>query len=124
MQESNPFLYPGRGLALRRATASTLNQLTTPETTTIPNGGFSEIIGAHDCKELMFDFVFAAAATGDVLIEEVIDATASVAGETFSTLTVAAERSAKWNAGEALTGFFRIQNTSGQSITVYCQKRI
>lgn len=121
---NNPFLYPGRGKTLRRVTGSTGNTIFAPETTTIPNGGFSELIAAHDARELMFEFVFDAAATGDVLIEKVFDQTASVAGETFATKTVAASRSANWNAVNALVGFFRIQNTSGQSLTVYCQKRI
>ena len=65
-----------------------------------------------------------AAATGTYVVQEVIDAGASVAGETYETMTVTAERSSKWNAGEALTGFFRILNSSGQDATIYCQKKI
>lgn len=124
MQMQNPFLYPGRGLALRAVAASTGNALAVPETTTIPNSGFSEIIAAHDCLELSFEFVFGAAATGNVLIEEVIDKTASVAGETYATVAATSERIVRWNAGKPLQGMFRIQNTSGQSLTAYCQKRI
>lgn len=118
----NPFLYEGRGRLMRAVAASTGNAPT--GSTTIANGGYTETIAAHDCKELMFDLVFGAAATGTYVVQEVIDAGASVAGEEYETMTVTAERSSKWNAGEALTGFFRILNSSGQDATIYCQKKI
>lgn len=123
----NPFLYSGRGRLLRRVVATTGNQVSNAanaESTTLANGDCSEVIAAHDCKKLIFDCVTGAAATGDILIEEVIDETASVAGETFATETLAAERSRKWNSGEPLNGFFRIRNTCGQTLQVYCQKEI
>ena len=120
----NPFLYPGRGQALYGVTSSTTNTKTEPWVTLIVNNGFTETIAAHDCLELMFEFVFALAATGDVLVEKVATAEATVAGTTYATVTAAAELSKNWNAGKPLQGFFRIKNTSGQSVTVYCQKRI
>lgn len=120
----NPFLYPGRGQTLRSVTGSTGNTITTPETTTIANNGFSEVIAAHDCLELLFEFVFGVAATGSVLIEKCSDARVTNAGTTFATVTAAAEESKNWAAGVPMVGFFRIKNTSGQNVTVYCQKRI
>jgi hypothetical protein len=121
---NNPFLYEGRGKALRQVTGATGNTLTAPDTTTIANNGYSELIAAHDCLELIFLFVFGAAATGSVVIEEVPDQTATGTSNTFDTVTVTAATSANWNAGQAMTGFYRIKNTSGQNVTVYCQKRI
>lgn len=123
-QSQNPFLYPGQGIKLRRVNAGTGNAITIPETTVIANNGFSEAIAGHDCLELIFNFVFAAAATGDVLIEqgETIDFPNN--GKTLATITAAAEFAKTYAAGKPLTGFFRIKNTSGQNLTVYCQKRI
>lgn len=115
----NPFLNPGAGTALRKVTASTGNALAAPETTVIPDAGYTEIVAAHEGAQMIFLFIFAAAATGTVVIEEVIDSSASVAGETFATETVTADRVHRWNAGEPLTGYFRIKNTSGQNMTVY-----
>lgn len=120
----NPFLYPGRGKALRRVTGSTGNTPYGPETTTIPDGEYSELIAAHDCRDLLFEFVFAAAATGTVGIEKVADETASTGGESFSSESVSAALTHNWSAGEPLIGFFRIKNASGQDLTAYCQKEI
>ncbi len=111
-----------KGTPLRRVTADTGNVIV--EDTLIPNNGYSETFSGSDCLEFILLFIFSAAATGTVVIQEVIDPAASVAGETFDTLTVTAERVGRWNAGEVLTGTFRIKNTSGQSVTAYVKKRI
>lgn len=117
----NPFLYSGPGKALRKAAASTGNVVT--ETTTIPAGGYSEVVGGHDCKELLFHADFAAAATGDMVVRQVTTETAT-AGETYDTDTLAAKLMWNWNAGEALLGFWQIYNNTDQSATVYVNKRI
>lgn len=119
-----PFFYPGRGIELRRVTASTGNTLYAPETSTIPNNGYSEIVTGADCLEMLADIVFGAAATGSVLVEKVSTQNATSAGETFDTITVTAQLSTNWNAGEALNGFYRFKNTSGQTMVVTFQKRI
>lgn len=123
MQHSNPFLHPGRGVALRRATGATGNTLTSPETTTIPAGGYTEVVGGADCLEMMFEAVFAAAATGDVVVRE-LTTPGAAAGETFSTDTLAGELIWRFNAGEPLSGFFQVYNNTDQAATIYVQKRI
>lgn len=120
----NQFFHPGRGLALRKVAASTGNLPDAPETTTIPDGGYSETFAGHDAIECLLEFVAAAAATGNILVEEVIDSGASVAGETYATIALSAERVGRWNATKPLGGFFRVKNSCGQSITAYLQKRI
>lgn len=117
-----PFMFSGKGQALRKVTASTGNSLSMPETTTIPDGGYTEIVAGHDCSELIFLLEFAAAATGTFVVEEVLDISASVAGEIFDTITVTAERVGRWNAGERLPGYFRLKNSSGQNVVIYLQK--
>lgn len=124
MSQSNLFLFAGRGKALLRVAASTGNVPTVPNTTTIPNNGFSELVAGHEGLEMAFNFVFGAAATGDMLIETVADGVATAAGTTFDTLTVTAALSGNWNAGEFLPGFWRIKNTSGQSVIVYYNNRL
>lgn len=118
----NPFIYPPGGRALRKATASTGNVLS-PQTYTIPAGGYSEVISANDCLEILFRAAFAVAATGDMVVRQVTDEVAT-AGETFDTEAIAGVLSWNWNAGEALSGFFHIFNNSDQSATIYHQKRI
>jgi hypothetical protein len=120
----NPFVYPGRGKILRKVTGSTLNLATNPETTTIPNNGYSETVQFHEGLEAGFEFVFGSAASGDVLVEKVADPTAAVAGTTFDTISASSELSKNWNAGEFLIGSFRIKNTSGQDVTVYYNNRL
>lgn len=126
----NPFLYPGLGKQLRQVAASTGNVAEGPPIYDIEAGEFSETFAGHDCKEFMFELVFVdgsgdpASATGDIIIEKCADQNATVAGEEFDTLAIAAEYSKNWNAGEALVGHFRIQNDTDQSVRVYLQKRI
>lgn len=114
-----PYVNQDAGTPLRKVTASTGNVPTDPVTSTIPDNGYSEIVAAHDGASMMFLFIFAAAATGSMVLEEVIDSIASVAGETFDTVTVTADRVNRWNAGERLTGFFRWKNTSGENVVIY-----
>ena len=120
----NPFLYPGRGVLLREVAAATGNVPSNPSTTTIADGEYSETFSAHDCLEVMLEIVFDGAINGDVLIETLVDANASIDGDTFDTATAVATAVIHWNAGEALTGYFRIKNTSGDDCSVYLQKRI
>jgi hypothetical protein len=123
---NNPFLYPGKGIVLRQAAAATGNAPASADMSiiTVAAAAYSLLIGAHDCLELMFEFVAAAAATGDIVIQKVDSQTAANNGETFDTITLASQRSANWNAGESLVGFFRILNSTNQAITIYAQKRI
>lgn len=123
MQQSNPFFFPGPGLALRQATAATGNVPTTPETTTIAVGGYTEVFGGHDCMEMLFHAVFAAAATGDMVVRRVTTKNAA-AGEAISTDALVAALMWNWNAGEALNGFYQIYNNTDQTATIYLQKRI
>lgn len=126
----NQFLYSGRGNLLRQVAAATGNAAVDPTVTDIEAGEFTELFGAHDCLEFLFEFTFIdtngdpAAATGDIIIEKVPDQNAATAGEEFDTLSVAAQYSANWNAGEALLGFFRVQNDTNQSVRVRLEKRI
>lgn len=117
----NPFLNQGAGTPLRPVTDATSNVFVggTPPPVIIPDGSWSETFQAQEGLDVKLLFIFAAAATGDVLIEQVIDAAASVAGETFATVSFVAKRIARFSAGEPLTGFFRIKNMSGQNLTCY-----
>lgn len=119
----NPFSYDPP-LALKLVTAPTGNVAVDPETHIIPNNGYSEVFSANGCLEFFLEFVFGAPATGDVIIQKVATATAAADGDTFDTYTVTARQTDNWNAGEALLGFFRVKNTSGQTLKVYLQKRI
>ena len=119
----NPFLHTGPGLALKRATAATGNVPTTPETTTIPAGGYSEVVGGHDGTRLLFHAVFAAAATGDMVVRQVTEKVAT-AGETYDDDALAGKLMWNWNSGEPLPGYFQIYNNTDQSATVYVQKAI
>jgi hypothetical protein len=120
----SPFVYAGRGRPLKKVLASTGNQIAADRTTTIPNNGYSEIFAAHEGIEPILEFAFAAAATGDVLIEQVADEVATVAGATYATVSVVAALVGRWNAGKPLSGLFRIKNTSGQSLVAYYNNRL
>lgn len=120
----SPFLYDGLGLPLRHVQGAAGNQPVSPDSLVIPNLGYSEAIGAHDATELQFYFKFGAPATGDLVIERGEDINFPNDGRPHDTLTVADERAASWNAGMPLIGFFRIKNASGQTLQVFCQKRI
>jgi hypothetical protein len=117
------FLYSGLGKAVRGVTAVTGNVVSDPEVTTIPDNGYSETFGARSGKELMFHFVFGAAATGSVLIQRCPTA-AAAASELHDTLTVTAANCVSWSAGEPLLGFYRFQNTSGQTVVAHVNHRI
>jgi hypothetical protein len=116
-------IYPARGKVLRQAVGATGNVVVNPEVTAIPNGGYSETFAGHNGLSFNLEFVFGAAATGDVLIEKVADAAATVAGTTYDTCTAANELSKNWPSSGFVGGFFRIQNTSGQTVTVYLQQK-
>ena len=117
----NQFLFPGIGKVVRQATSSTNN--IAPEDTSIETAGYSEWVAAHDCIELLFAFVFAAAATGSIVIQRCADPTAAVS-ETHETVTITASRFQSWAAGETLLGYYRILNSSGQTMTLYHNKRM
>lgn len=116
---SNPFLNPGAGTPLKKVSGSTGNAPDVPPVTVIPAGAWSETFNAHEGQNVILYFTFAAAATGSVIIEELIDSGASVAGEQFDTVPVSAERVARWGAGEPLTGPFRVKNGTNQNMTAY-----
>lgn len=133
---------------LRKVTGSTGNVISPPSAGgrtvyAIPAGGYSEIISCGgDAKELIFDFQFAtidpgpaptgpdddgaipAPGTGDLVIEKCSNETASNDGEEFATVTVAAEDQAEWHSGEPLSGHYRVQNGTSESVFVYAQKLI
>jgi hypothetical protein len=114
---STPFLYPGKGERVKQAT-STSNNLQNGETIAI--GGYSQWIGASDCLELMFQLDFAAAATGDVVIEE-----QGVAGnDELDTEAVVTQNSLAWRAGAPLSGQYRVFNDTDAACSLYVQKRI
>lgn len=129
----NPFLYPGAGQVLRQVTAGTLNRMVDPESLIIPAGGWTELINASDCLEIMFtiiSLVGAGTSPGSpvALIERSRTANAPISGDiqTYSSLSPSANWSAlSWNAGQALTGWFRVKNVhGGDSMQVTVQKRI
>jgi hypothetical protein len=118
----NLFLYPGRGKQLRKAAAGTGNQVS--EEFSIPASGFSEIVNFHEGLEGLFEFVFAASPTGDILIEKVATPTAEVTGSTYATVTATGLLSVNWNAGKTLIGSFRIKNTTNQSVSIFYNNRV
>ena len=123
----NPFLYAGRGRPLRPVTKSNgnvYNDESSVSNVAISEGAYSEVVAAHDCQELLFEFVFDNEATGTIVIEKVIDQAATDDGYEYDTITVTAKRTANWNAGEALNGFFRFYNNTDQPVTGYCQKKL
>lgn len=130
---NNIFLHPGHGIALRKVANSTGNVVS--EDTTIPDGGYSEIFSGNDCKEWMLLFMFEADETPDSLgtegstegslaVEQMWDADATYVGDDFDSVTVSTEKITRFNAGECLTGYFRVRNDSGRAVTAYLQKRI
>lgn len=114
----------GGKLALRAVTAGTGNTPDGGLGTTIPAGGWSEVFAFGMDLNFNLLFIFAASATGSVLVEEVIDANASVTGETWDTVIVSSERISRWTAGEALQGFGRVKNNTNQNMTAYVSGRI
>ena len=114
-------LYSGVGQALRRAGSTTANQPV--EDITLADTELSESVSADDCLELGFFIKFDADATGDFVVERSWDPAFSVF-DIHETVTVTSAVSYSWWAGETLSGFYRIRNSSGQIITVYVQKRI
>jgi len=121
---SAPFLYAPYEKPLRQVAASTGNVVSIPEVLAIPNGGYSEIFSGGSGLEAMLEFIFGAAATGDVIIEKVASANAAVAGTTFDSVTATAELSKNWSSQQPISGYFRVRNTSGQTCTCYLNFRI
>lgn len=119
----NPFIYEGRGKLLRQVAAATNNVVINPASD-IADGEFSEVFAGHDCLEFMFEFVIEPGGAGDIIIERCIDETASEPGETYDAVTIAGELVKEWRSTLALPGFWRVQNTCGQRVAVYLQKRI
>lgn len=117
----NQFAIAGIGVALRQALITSGDKPN--NTTTILNGEYSESFAAHDCIEVLLSFIFAAAATGTIVIQR--SSVASFATvETHETVTITASLFQSWAAGETLGGFYRVLNSSGQTLTVYLNKRI
>ena len=119
-----PFLFPPQSHPLRQVTASTGNVVANPVVTAIPNNGYSEVFSGDNGIETLLEFVFGAAATGDVLIEKVSDSVATVAGTTFDTVTATVELSKNWSSQQPISGSYRVRNTSGQTCICYLNYRI
>ncbi len=119
----HPFMNADVGVPLRKVSGATGNALAAPATTVIPNEGYTEIVNGHDGEELTFWFVFAAAATGDVVIERCPTNGAAVSEE-HETITVAGSRCISWAAGETLVGFYRVKNETDQNVVVNHNNRI
>lgn len=114
----NPFLNPGEGTPLRKVSGATGNTLEAPDNTTIPAGGYTELVAAHEGLNMNFLLVFAAAATGSVDIQR-CPTTAAAASDTVDSNSVSAVNSFPWSAGEPLTGYHRVYNNTDQNATVY-----
>jgi hypothetical protein len=119
---ASPFLHPGRGKQLRGA--SSAGVVSDPEVLNIPNNGFSELFAGHDCLEFSLDIkINTGNATGDVLVEQGDD-TSFTNVITQATIATNTKRLGSYKSGGPLTGYFRVKNTSGQTINVFLQKRI
>lgn len=115
-------IYSGLGRLLRTAGSATADKPNEGDTT-IASGEYSESFAGHDCIEVMLAMSFAAPATGDVVIQRSSSPSFATA-EDHETIAVTASSFRSWAAGETLTGFFRIMNDSGQTMSVYLNKRI
>lgn len=120
---SDAMFYPGSGRRLRAA--SSAGVVTDPEVLDIPSGGYSETFSANGMTDLLINLVInTGAATGDVLIEQGIDAAFS-AVSTFATITTNTFRGASYTAGKPVNGaYLRLKNNSGQTAKAWLNLRM
>lgn len=121
-----------RGIPLRKVNNSTLNRVTEPDTIIIPPGGYTELVWAGDCLELMFtiiSLVSAGTSPGSpvAIIERSRSQNCTLSADinTYANISPASNWSMlSWNAGQALFGWFRVKNNHGtDSIQVNYMKR-
>lgn len=119
----NPFLYPGNGQVLHEAVSAGSNIPLDPDQSvvSITAGGFTVPIAAGSGLELSFFLEFEDAATGDIKIYR----KGSAGDDEFDTLSITAQHTAEWKAGEALTGDFYVEvDTDEDAIGVWGQIRL
>jgi hypothetical protein len=109
----NPFLHPGKGVALRNSASQSSTAIAATERT--------EAVGVGDCLEVIFYLEFAAPASGDVSVSRVApDGTL----EEINSVTLTADRTYQWSSDGPLMGQLVVTNDTDQTATVFCQKRI
>jgi hypothetical protein len=125
MGYDNLYLYEGRGKPLGQVQSVTGNQPTlSVDRLSIASGAYTELFAAHDCLTFMLEFIFSAAATGNMTIERLADASAAVVGETFTVVSVSASRASGFTPNISMNGYFRVKNNSGQVALIFLQKRL